>query len=184
MSDLLFADVLRLDAQVGFVRMAEVAEQAFDGRNRAVRVVADADRQGLCADVGEGQATACLKQSAAAWTLLVARGRRAPVAYDTRWRVLEPAEALAREVATEPRQQRHQQMPLTKHAPALCRRIVAPVSELRADRHQSTNDLPGLAEPSRATAETVADHINWLAGEFPLRAFEHRFEIQRAPVGP
>src|SRR5689334_19860849 len=101
MSDLLFADVLRLDAQVSFCRVAEVGEQAFDRRDRAVRVVAEADAQGLRADIGEGQGARLFHQRATAWALLVTCGRRAPVADYAGGRVLQPAEPLAWKVATQ-----------------------------------------------------------------------------------
>ena len=75
-------------------------------------------------------------------------------------------------------------MPFAEHAPALFGGVIAPVGELRADGDQPSDDLPGLTEPRRATAKTVADHIDRLTGKLPLCAFEHRFEIQRAPVCP
>ncbi|MNN74216.1 hypothetical protein D3C81_1903880 [compost metagenome] len=47
MSDLLLADVLRGDSQVSVGTAGEVAQQALDGGNGAVGIVAEADCQGF-----------------------------------------------------------------------------------------------------------------------------------------
>ena len=75
-------------------------------------------------------------------------------------------------------------MPLAEHAPAVGGRVVAPVGELRTDRHQAPNQMPGGPQPRCTAAKAVADHINRLLRILTLGALEHRLEIQRAPIGP
>ncbi|MNO79728.1 hypothetical protein D3C76_709070 [compost metagenome] len=135
MSNFLFADVSGGNAQVGVYARGEVAEQAFDGRDRAVGIVADTDSQGSRGDGCEVFDMDVL----AAGALLVSRGGRAPVSDHTGWRVFQPAEAFAGKVAAQHRHQWHHYMPLGKHPPALSGLIVAPVSELRTDCHQATD---------------------------------------------
>ncbi len=59
-------------------------------------------------------------------------------------------------------------------------RVVAPVSELRADRHQAPDQLPGRSQARCAAAKAVTDHIDRLAGKLTLYALEHRLEVQGA----
>ncbi|MCY1173358.1 hypothetical protein D9M73_135140 [compost metagenome] len=75
-------------------------------------------------------------------------------------------------------------MPLAEHAPAMGRRIVAPVGELRTDRHQTPDQVPGRPQARCTAAKAVADHIDRLLWELTLCALEHRLEIQRSPIGP
>src|SRR5690242_17768883 len=98
MSDFFFADVLRCDSQVGICTADEVAKQAFYGWNRAVGIVAEADGQGLCADVGEGQSTGSGVDEATAGAFLISVAGRAPVANHAGGGVFEPTQAFAGEV--------------------------------------------------------------------------------------
>ncbi|MNY48936.1 hypothetical protein D3C86_1843140 [compost metagenome] len=66
----------------------------------------------------------------------------------------------------------------------MCGRVVAPVSELRTDRHQAPDELSGGSQARCTAAKAVADHIDRLTGKLLLRTLEHRLEIQGAPVGP
>ncbi|MNO02942.1 hypothetical protein D3C81_2235080 [compost metagenome] len=75
-------------------------------------------------------------------------------------------------------------MPFAEHAPALFGDVIAPVGELGTDGDQPSDNLSRLTEASGAATKTVADHIDRLTGKLPLCAFEHRLEIQRAPVCP
>ncbi len=179
-AQLLFRRCLRGYAQVGVCAAGEVGEQAFDRRDRAIGIVADADGQGFCGDGGEVSDMDVL----AAGAPLVASGGRAPVVNYTGRCVFQPAESFAGKVAAQHRHQRHHHMPLAEHPPAMSGRIVAPVSELCAYRHQAPDELSGGSQARCTAAKAVADHIDRLLGEFALSALEHRLEIQRAPIGP
>ncbi|MNL30929.1 hypothetical protein D3C87_1526940 [compost metagenome] len=67
--------------------------------------------------------------------------RRAPVTDNAGGRIFQPAEALAGKVTANHRHQRHHHMPFAEHPPAVGRRIIAPVSELRANGHQSPDKV-------------------------------------------
>ncbi len=184
MSDLLLGDVFWSDAQMGIGTAREIAEQAFDGRDCTVGIVCNADCQGFRGHCREGQGTESVDERATAWARFIAAGGRTPVTDDPSRGVFEPAKTFTGEKTAEHCDQRHHHMPFTEHPPAMSRRIVAPVSELRADGHQAPDDMPGRPQARRTAAEAVADNVNGLAGEFALGALEHRLEIQRTPVGP
>ncbi|MNQ99903.1 hypothetical protein D3C85_1156560 [compost metagenome] len=184
MSDFFFADVFGMDTQVRIYAAGEVAKQAFDGRDRAVGIVADADGQGLRGDAGKGQLPGGFADCAAAGAFLVAGSGEAPVTDHAGGCVFQPAKALARKVAAQHRHQRHHHMPLAEHPPAMSGRIVAPVGELRTDRHQAPDQVPGRPQARCTAAKAVADHIDRLLWELTLCALEHRLEIQRSPIGP
>ena len=57
-------------------------------------------------------------------------------------------------------------------------------TSLRTDGDQPSDNLTRLTEASGTATKTVADHIDRLTGKLPLCAFEHRFEILRAPICP
>ena len=121
---------------------------------------------------------------ATAWARFVATGGRAPVTDHAGRCVFEPAKTLTGEKPVEHCDQRHHHMPFAEHPPAMSGRIVAPVSELRADGHQAPYDMPARPQARRTAAKAVADHINGLPRKFALCTLEHRLEIQCSPIGP
>ena len=153
---------------------AEMAEQALDGRHGAERIVAKADGEGFGLYRSKGQGP----EVAGAGELLKARAECHPVLDHACRGVFEPAQALAREVAAEPGEQRHDGVPLGEHLPALCGRIVTPAGKLRPYGHYTANNRPGRCQACCTAAKAVADHIDRLARVLALCALEERFKVQ------
>ena len=166
----------------GALSVSIVRERSAYGRHRAQRIV----RNGDCQDASPDRRHSFKHRFpiSSGMAALKARPPETPFIGDAGGEILEPAEALARKVTEEGRQDGHDQMPFEKQSGALARGIVAPPGILSAYRQHSLDLIAGFCQAGDKAANAVADNLEGTFRTARSREAEDGIEVQFTPVSP
>ncbi|CAM2152745.1 hypothetical protein PT2222_290061 [Paraburkholderia tropica] len=189
MADARRADLRRREPQMRRAAEREIAQQTFDGGNRAERIVGDAECERGRAQSGEArdQRGALLRRAGegrARVGILETRAAAAPRERDAARRVFHPAKPRRRNIAAQMREHGHRDVPLEPHREAAARRVIAPVGVLRAHREDAAHVAVRRREPEREAADAVRDHVDRLARKRYARVAQRGLAVAFAPLEP